>query len=69
MTTVSRVGPRLRHLPAPRRGHPSPRPRLHLRTGFLTAHTAEIRTLRTKLLPALRAAEHRYDVPLVFPEP
>ncbi|MER6206928.1 hypothetical protein [Streptomyces sp. NPDC001642] len=43
--------------------------RLRLRTGFLTAHTAEIRTLRTKLLPALRAAEHRYDVPLVFPEP
>jgi hypothetical protein len=43
--------------------------RLRLRTGFLTAHTAEIRTLRTKLLPALRAAEHRYDVPLVFPAP
>ncbi len=43
--------------------------RLHLRTGFLTAHPAEIRTLRTKLLPALRAAEHRYDVPLVFPVP
>ncbi|MEV6541703.1 hypothetical protein [Streptomyces sp. NPDC051665] len=43
--------------------------RLHLRTGFLTTHTAAIRTLRTKLLPAMRAAEHRYDVPLVFPEP
>lgn len=43
--------------------------RLHLRTGFRTAHTAEIRTLRTKLLPALRAAEQRYGVPWVFPEP
>ncbi|MEW1777449.1 hypothetical protein [Streptomyces sp. NPDC086777] len=43
--------------------------RLSLRTRFLTDHATEVRTLRRKLLPALRAAEGRYGVTLVFPEP
>ncbi|MGW1621157.1 hypothetical protein [Streptomyces sp. NPDC002172] len=43
--------------------------RLSLRTRFLADHAAEVRTLREKLLPALRAAEKRYGVPLVFPQP
>ncbi|MGY5058913.1 hypothetical protein ACWDFR_33445 [Streptomyces sp. 900105755] len=43
--------------------------RLSLRTRFLADHAAEIRTLRRKLVPALRAAEKRYGVTLVFPEP
>ncbi|MFD4555756.1 hypothetical protein ACFWP5_15795 [Streptomyces sp. NPDC058469] len=43
--------------------------RLHLRTGFRTARTAEIRTLRTRLLPAVHRAERQYGLTLVFPEP
>ncbi|WP_316776237.1 hypothetical protein [Streptomyces sasae] len=43
--------------------------RLSLRTRFLTEHAAEIRTLRDRLFPALRAAEKRYGVPLAFPRP
>ncbi|MDV9170113.1 hypothetical protein R6V09_08160 [Streptomyces sp. W16] len=43
--------------------------RLRLRTGFLAEHPAEIRTLRTKLLPAVHRAERRYGLTLVFPEP
>ncbi|MGW3102354.1 hypothetical protein [Streptomyces sp. NPDC001100] len=43
--------------------------RLRLRAGFLTEHTAEIRALRTKLLPAVRRAERQYGLTLVFPEP
>ena len=43
--------------------------RLRLRTGFLTVHTAEIRILRTRLLPAVHRAERQYGLNLVFPEP
>ncbi|MFG3287698.1 hypothetical protein ACGF3G_02640 [Streptomyces sp. NPDC048179] len=43
--------------------------RLSLRTRFLADHATEVRTLRRRLFPALRAAEKRYGVPLVFPEP
>ncbi|MER6081674.1 hypothetical protein [Streptomyces sp. NPDC001833] len=45
--------------------------RAELRARFLAApgHAAAVRALRTTLVPALRAAEKRYGVPLVFPEP
>ncbi|MBW8797342.1 MAG: hypothetical protein JF597_28230 [Streptomyces sp.] len=45
--------------------------RAGLRARFLAApeHAAAVRALRTTLVPALRAAEKRYGVPLVFPEP
>ncbi|WP_427922355.1 hypothetical protein [Streptomyces sp. cg40] len=43
--------------------------RLRLRAGFLAEHTAEIRALRTKLVPALHRTERRYGLTLVFPEP
>ncbi|MFJ8491217.1 hypothetical protein ACIRBZ_23115 [Streptomyces sp. NPDC094038] len=45
--------------------------RAKLRTRFLAApeHADAVHALRTTLVPALRAAEKRYGVPLVFPEP
>ncbi|MGW1723462.1 hypothetical protein ACWCQK_11105 [Streptomyces sp. NPDC002306] len=43
--------------------------RLRLRDRFLADHADEIRELREALVPALRTAERRYGVPLVFPEP
>jgi len=43
--------------------------RLRLRARFLSVNAAEIRTLRTTLVPALRRAEKRYGVQLAFPEP
>ncbi|MFF4114966.1 hypothetical protein ACFY0P_16040 [Streptomyces sp. NPDC001714] len=45
--------------------------RAKLRARFLASpgHAAAVRALRTTLVPALRAAEKRYGVPLVFPEP
>ncbi|MFD9004551.1 hypothetical protein ACFV0T_26930 [Streptomyces sp. NPDC059582] len=43
--------------------------RLRLRARFLADHADEIHELRKALVPALRTAERRYGVPLVFPEP
>ncbi|MGW3287233.1 hypothetical protein ACWDR3_21610 [Streptomyces sp. NPDC001002] len=45
--------------------------RATLRTRFLAdpEHADAVRALRTTLVPALRAAEKRYGVPLVFPQP
>ncbi|MFF4898517.1 hypothetical protein [Streptomyces sp. NPDC001068] len=45
--------------------------RAGLRTRFLAApgHADAVRAVRTTLVPALRAAQRRYGVPLVFPQP
>ncbi|MEV7148629.1 hypothetical protein AB0O05_19285 [Streptomyces sp. NPDC093084] len=45
--------------------------RAELRTRFLAApgHADAVRAVRTTLVPALRAAQRRYGVPLVFPQP
>ncbi|OIJ69807.1 hypothetical protein [Streptomyces mangrovisoli] len=45
--------------------------RAKLRTGFLAKpeHADAVRALRTTLVPALRSAEKRYGVRLVFPAP
>ena len=43
--------------------------RLRIRTQFLTEYAAEVRELRTALLPAVHRAEQRYGLRMVFPAP
>lgn len=43
--------------------------RLRARTRFLTEHAAEVRELRTALLPAVHRAERRYGLRMIFPTP